>query len=46
MILCQLTVSHGGSVQAAQALATQNTLTTKQQKEDMQTWQYFTEAVA
>jgi len=46
MIRCQLTVFHGGSAQAVQVLATQNTLTAKAQKLDMQTWQYSTEVAA
>ena len=46
MTPCQLTAFHGGSVQAAQVLVTQNTLIEKEQKLDMQTQQYSMEAVA
>jgi len=46
MILCQPTASLGGSVQAALALATQNTLTSKGQKQAMQTSLFFMEPVA
>jgi cobyrinic acid a,c-diamide synthase len=46
MTLCRLIVFHGGFAQAVQVLATQNTLTGKTQKLNMQIWRYSTEVAA
>jgi hypothetical protein len=46
MILCRPTALLGGFVQAAQAPVIQNSLTSREQKQAMQTLLFFTEPVA